>query len=111
MTDRDITYWRVQTAQLQQLLDEAKDDPILKPQLQDRLDNALSELGAAIKNPISKGKIAVAELTFKLEKCLLQKENRKELMELFSMMTNEACLYQVRNAVIERIACVILGEQ
>ena len=40
----DLLYWRMQVLQLQQLLAEAKDDPILAPQLRERLEDAQQEL-------------------------------------------------------------------
>ena len=44
---KDLTFLKIQTLELRRLLEKAGDDPILGPQLRDRLDEAEKELQAA----------------------------------------------------------------
>ncbi len=49
----DLLFWRSQALRLAQLLEEAKDDPILAPQLEERLHDARHQLSECERQPDS----------------------------------------------------------
>src|SRR5712691_5309162 len=92
----DRTFLQIQVVQLRQLLENAGDDPILVPQLQERLADAEAELNAAESSEVCSQSLSIDSVNRAAER--LERELEEEEISvkgLFRGLTRESVVFDL----------------